>query len=440
MSLKKLSKYYYQDMISKSVKSWNINLSNIQFFLLCTIPYGLVFSIFVADFCLVLICFLFIAKNIRDKKNYFDNAFFKFFFIFWVYVSARSLFAEDVFFSLKSSLLFIRIGIFAVAIKYLIEENPKRIYFLFTILASLLPIVAADGMLQFFTGKNIFGYPLGSLQGRLSGFFNQELIIGSYVARITPIMIGTYFYCKYLKFIPQKWDYYLLLITIFLFFLVLLSGERVSNAYHIISLLFLFFFVDTSKLKKIATFFTLVLLVIFLFAKSEVVKQRLITTTITQIGILNNVQQKDKQIYIFSLEHHSHIVSAYKIFKDNILFGSGVKMFRKICTQKKYYVSQYSCSTHPHNLIMQFLAETGIIGLFFYFLSLFYILIKIFKILVRAMYASINNNDKAKFFFLIALLLGVFPILPSASFFNNWISIISFLPVGLYIAKIKKTF
>jgi hypothetical protein len=56
------------------------------------------------------------------------------------------------------------------------------------------------------------------------------------------------------------------------------------------------------------------------------------------------------------------------------------------------------------------------------------------------MYASINNNDKAKFFFLIALLLGVFPILPSGSFFNNWISIISFLPVGLYIAKIKKTF
>ena len=69
-------------MISKSVKTGNINLGSIQFFFLCVIPYSLVFSIFVADFCVVLICFLFIAKNIRDKKNYFNSVFFKFFFIF----------------------------------------------------------------------------------------------------------------------------------------------------------------------------------------------------------------------------------------------------------------------------------------------------------------------------------------------------------------------
>jgi len=211
-------------MISKSVKTGNINLGSIQFFFLCVIPYSLVFSIFVADFCVVLICFLFIAKNIRDKKNYFNSVFFKFFFIFWAYISVRSLFAEDVLFSLKSSLLFIRVGIFALAVKFLIEENPKRIYFLFIILASFLPIVAADGMLQFFTGKNIFGYSvIGSLPGRLSGFFDQELIIGSYVARITPIMIGIYFYCKYLELIPQQWDHFLLVIIIFLFFFEIIT-------------------------------------------------------------------------------------------------------------------------------------------------------------------------------------------------------------------------
>ena len=30
--------------------------------------------------------------------------------------------------------------------------------------------------------------------------------------------------------------------------------------------------------------------------------------------------------------------------------------------------------THPHNTIMQFLSETGIIGTIFYFVSLLYIL------------------------------------------------------------------
>jgi O-antigen ligase len=423
-------------MISKSVKIGNINLGSIQFFFLCTIPYSLVFSIFVADFCMVLICFLFIAKNIIEKKNYFDNAFFKFFFIFWVYISARSLFSEDIYFSLKSSLLFIRVGIFAVAIKFLIEENPKRIYFLFIILASLLPIVAADAMLQFFTGKNIFGYSLvGFLPGRLSGFFDQELIIGSYVARMTPIMIGVYFYCKHLELIRQQWDYYLLIVLCFLFFLVLLSGERVSNLYYFISIFFFFLFSNITKLKKIITFLFVILLVIFLLTKSEVLKQRLIISTANQIGILN----KDKPIYIYSIDHHHHILAAYEIFKENIFFGSGAKMFRIICDQR-HKVSEHSCTTHPHNLIMQFLSETGIIGTFFYFLSLFYILIKLFKILRMAMCTLINNNDKTKFFFLVALLIGLFPILPSGNFFNNWISIISFLPVGLYISKIKKTF
>ena len=420
-------------MICKSVKTDNINLSSIQFFLLCAIPYSLVFSIFVADFCVVLICFLFITKNIIEKKNYFDSTFFKFFFIFWVYISVRSLFTEDVFFSLKSSLTFIRFGIFAVAIKFLIEENPKRIYFLFFILVSFLPIVAADGILQFFTGKNIFGYSVSSLQGRLAGFFDQELIIGSYVARMTPIMIGAYFYCKYLKLISQKWDYYLLLITIFLFFLVLLSGERVSSVYYIFSIFFLFIFLNIARFKKILTFFFFILLAVFLFTKSEVVKQRLLINTGNQIGILN----KNKPIYIFSIEHHNHILSAYKIFKENILFGSGVKMFRKIC-DKRYKVNEYSCTTHPHNLIMQFLSETGILGLLFYILTLFYVLFKMLKIFKLKIFNKIKDFHRSQFFFLSALLISLFPILPSGSFFNNWIGIVSFLPAALYLGTASK--
>jgi O-antigen ligase len=420
-------------MTLKIVKTDNINLSSIQFFLLCIIPFSLVFSIFVADFFVVLICFLFIAKNIMEKKNYFGGAFFKIFFIFWVYISVRSLFSEDVYFSLKSSLTFIRFGIFALAIKFLIEENPKRIYFLFIILAFFLPIVAADGILQFFTGKNIFGYGVSSLQGRLGGFFDQELIIGSYVARMTPIMIGTYFYCKYLKLISQKWDYCLLLIIIFLFFLVLLSGERVSSVYYIFSIIFLFLFSNITRFKKIVTFFFVILLVVFLFTKSEVVKQRLLINTASQIGILN----KNNPTYIFSIEHHNHILSAYQIFKENILFGSGVKMFRKIC-DKRYKFNEHSCTTHPHNLIMQFLSETGILGLLFYILTLFYVLFKMLKIFKLKIFNKIKDFHRCQFFFLTALLIALFPILPSGSFFNNWIGIVSFLPAALYLGTAMK--
>ena len=203
-------------LIAGQVKKFNLN--SILFLLLCIIPFALIWSRFIADFSLILICIIFLVKKSFKLKNFFDNYFFKFFFVFWIIISSRSLFTEDIYFSLKSSLPFIRFAIFALAIQYLIQNNSKRIFTLLMILSPLLLIVAADGLFQFYSGANILGYPLPSLAGRLSGFFKDELIIGSYIARLSPILIGLYYYSKYLKYIRSNLDYYLI---IFIYFLLL---------------------------------------------------------------------------------------------------------------------------------------------------------------------------------------------------------------------------
>ena len=87
---------------------------------------------------------------------------------------------------------------------------------------------------------------------------------------------------------------------------------------------------------------------------------------------------------------------------------------------------------------MQFLSETGILGLLFYLLSLFYILLKLFKIFKLNILDKINDFYRAQFFFLTSLLISLFPIIPSGNFFNNWIGIISFFPLGLYLATVIK--
>jgi hypothetical protein len=207
----------------------------------------LIWSRFFADFLVVLICLIFLVKQIIKKKFFFNNIFFKFFLLFWILISVRSLFAEDIYFSLKSSLPFIRFAIFALAVQYLIQNNSNRIFILLIVLTPLLFIVAADGLFQYFVGVNILGYPLPSLEGRLSGFFKDELIIGSYISRFMPILIGIYFFCKYLKFISQKNDYYFLLFFSFLFFLVLASGERVSNIYSVISYFSLIYLININN-------------------------------------------------------------------------------------------------------------------------------------------------------------------------------------------------
>jgi len=411
-----------------------LNLNSILFFLLCFIPIALIFSRFFADLSVVLICFIFLAKQIFEKNFFFYNIFFKFFLLFWILISVRSLFAEDIYFSLKSSLPFIRFAIFALAIQYLIQNNSRRIFILLIILTPLLFIVAADGFFQYFTGSNILGYPLPLQEGRLSGFFKNELIIGSYIARFMPILMGTYFFCKYLKYISKKNDYYFLFIFSFLFLLVLASGEVVSNIYSAISYFLLIYLINIKRVNKVIIVICIVFVVSFIFVKSDRVKNRLIFNTLERTNLLNQSALYEKKMFMFSIEHHNHIVAAYKIFKENILFGSGTKMFRKIC-DKRYSINEYSCTTHPHNLIMQFLSETGILGFLFYILSLFYVLSELFKILKIS--NLINDYYRAQFFFLIALLISLFPILPSGNFFNNWIGIISFFSTGFYLATLK---
>jgi len=62
-------------------------------------------------------------------------------------------------------------------------------------------------------------------------------------------------------------------------------------------------------------------------------------------------------------------LTAFRIFKDNIFFGIGPKMFREVCKRKKYIVktkldaSVDGCQTSPHNYYLQILTETGIFGI-----------------------------------------------------------------------------
>ena len=104
-------------------------------------------------------------------------------------------------------------------------------------------------------------------------------------------------------------------------------------------------------------------------------------------------------------------------------------MFRVHCSNIEYKISEFSCSTHPHNYSVQMLAETGIFG-FIFFIYFFFLLIKDFFHL-----ALNNNNNKYKFplySLLILNLMNFMPLFPSGNFFNNWVSINYAFGLGVY--------
>ena len=96
-------------------------------------------------------------------------------------------------------------------------------------------------------------------------------------------------------------------------------------------------------------------------------------------------------------------------------------MFRIKCNEEKFKVGKFSCSTHPHNIIIQFLAELGVIGisfLLYFYLSLF-LNIK----------AAKNNSLITSTSFLVFLIF--FPLLPYGNFFHNGLVIMNILSISI---------
>jgi len=164
---------------------------------------------------------------------------------------------------------------------------------------------------------------------------------------------------------------------------------------------------------------------------------------IEEIFIDSNNKSLKKGDIIFSYLEDGKI-RYYTAEEDiNILITNITKTVdSKIVDTSNYFIyfEKYTsgCNTHPHNFYLQLLSETGIIGFLFVFLVFFYIVYLIFKYL----YFLIVIKRKIFSNLQISLILGFFttllPIIPNGNFFNNWLDMIMFLPVGFYIFSLNK--
>ena len=147
---------------------------------------------------------LFFLYYVFKNKDfyYFYNKPLIIFFIFCIYCILLSIFvAEDIVLSFESSLFYFRIGVFSCFIWYLIDKDKSVLnYFYYALILCFLALVI-DGYLQYFTGENIFGFEISGI--RVSSFFGEELIMGSYLSRLFPLLFALFLIKKKkgLKFI-----------------------------------------------------------------------------------------------------------------------------------------------------------------------------------------------------------------------------------------------
>lgn len=390
---------------------------NLPAILFVLIPLFLITGPFLSDLSISLISLLFLVYCIKEKNfSYFKNKYFYFFLIFWVYLIFNSLINNFNIDSLKISFFYFRYGVFVVAIVAILNVDDKIIKYFFYCIFICFASLILDGFYQYFVGENIFG--LKSPQSfRASSFFHDEMILGSYLSRLWPIFFGLSIFI-----FKKKNKLFVLFILIFILSetLIFLSGDRSAFFYVNLSAIFVILF--SKKLLKLRLFTLLVtiLLIIIISFINPVAKERVFDQTLKQMNL--GKENKDKPFYIFSEGHNGHYISAYKMFLDNKILGVGVKNFRNICSDERYYTDVNSCSTHPHNSYVQILAETGIIGFLFLITILFYFCKFIFKHLIYKLKGKYYFND-----FEICILSGIviylWPFVPTGSVFNNWLNI-----------------
>ena len=404
---------------------------NIIYFLIILLPFSLISGPFIPDLSISIIAIIFIYISIKNNLiYYYKSNFSKFFLIFYLVLNLTSLMSDDPVQSLKISVVYFRYFIFSLAFWFLIKVKPKILLSLLKSITVCMLVLILDGFYQFYFGQNIFGWE--KIGTRISSFFKDELILGSYLSRFFPIFFALCI-LNFKSFFNSKTNLFLIFLLLSsIEVLTFLSGERAAFFYINLSALYLIILMKNFKLLRFLSL-SFSLFIIFLITNiNSSYKERIIDQTIKQLG-------SNDQRFVFSQEHTNHYISAYKMFLDNKVVGIGPRMFRSNCHLDEYKISFESCTTHPHNNYIQILAESGLIGLFIFVIPLIILIyFSIKHFILKFIFRKTFFSD-----FQLALIscfvITLWPFVPTGDFYNNWLNIIYYFPLGIFLASLDKT-
>ena len=131
-------------------------------------------------------------------------------------------------------------------------------------------------------------------------------------------------------------------------------------------------------------------------------------------------------------------LTAIEIWKQNKIFGNGIKSFRVKCQKVITEQKRGLCSNHPHNYYLEILVDLGIAGIL-----LVMLIALTFIIFLAKNYKNLRKNNLQNLFLLaaiISLFLEVFPFKSSGSIFttNNATYLILMSSIILSYQKLLK--
>ncbi len=411
----------------------SIDKNKIFFILISSYPVSIIIgpSVSLVNTVFIIGVYLLIFFKNEHYKFLFKNQTLRMFLLLYLYLIINSLFSINYEIGLGRNLGFVRLIILFIAINYFFYSSKINLKF-FYIWTTIFVIFLLDVNLERFSGTNIFGWGAQEIDGviqpdgtRVVSFFKDEPISGSFIYGFIFLILG---YLLLVLKNKTKGNYLFLFLTVFFLISVVLTGER-SNTIKVIFGAFLFIvIIDTIKPKTKVLILTVLVGSLFLVvSNSSYLKNRYIGQ------FYYYILDKDSKNLTNSL-YYKLYNSGYNVFKNSPIFGVGNKNYRiESCGDvEKVKKFNYKCTTHPHQIYIEFLSEHGLLGTII-LLSLFFTLI--FKN-YKKMILSKNYIQLGCFCYLISVFL---PLLPSGSFFSDFNLTFFFINLSLFYAVDKNT-
>ena len=187
----------------------------------------------------------------------------------------------------------------------------------------------------------------------------------------------------------------------------MITGERMAFISVLYSFFFIFIFISKIRYYSLVIGILIITLVggIIIFDKG--VSDR-ITSIPQQLLFKKNDEYHNPHLNLFK--------QSIEIFKNNKIFGTGIKTFREVCNLNENLITLSHdgskinyCSNHPHNYYFEFLSETGLLGFLAFLLLVFSLLY------FSGFTKEYSNNQKLSF---LCLLVFLFPISTTGSFYK----------------------
>tara|TARA_B100000795_G_scaffold21866_1_gene14548 strand:+ start:4879 stop:6108 length:1230 start_codon:yes stop_codon:yes gene_type:complete len=393
--------------------------------LLICLPLLLIFFRGIADITVLIIglIFLYRSYNLNDW-GWLKQKWFIFSLIFWLYLllinTPLSINASE---SFLYSLAFIRWPLFAMALSmWLLHDHKSRKKFLMAMLFTLSFIVI-DIWWQYIFEFDLLGNPRYSHNvTRLTGPFRDNPVPGIFIARYLFLLLYLGYFINYIQ-TPIKNLSFIFLILLLGILSIYITGERMALIIFIsgTSIVSLGLFLQYNKIRNYVLFSLLLIISILALAQQAFpnLNDRMITNLLYK---LSNFSSSDYML-VFK--------SAYAVWMESPIFGVGFHQYREVCINLGYLGSGGGVCFHPHNISLELLSETGIIGFMLYF-----------TMVVSIAFSSLKSLYQKKEWLLLTMSFNLificfFPLIAGISLFNNWVGATIWMLIGWVLVTSK---